>query len=604
MQREAHKRGTFALGAPSMTWHLGYLVEDAERVYSSAEGRQEKDAQSEATIEHYAAQMFVSLLEAIQKNASSLTAGTLIQQQLERARRSGTKSVFLSVDGVLVKVIVSDHSDHFTVTVVVDLSKPGQLQGDPEDESVIWIDGVCSGFQERVTAHYLNYANHVTGKSDPARSFEDDLAAVQYLKDGIWDDVFMMLFAGSAMDCSHWPVKSETIPEIFADFRGVFVNSKDMQWHQGKGVKPPPTKLVGKEAPYQQDSEKNEGLLALLPFFSIEDENLKYRELVACTMFRNRAVYLSPLGATPFNAAIERMQEGIRPLHFCIAVAENNRWQIGRIIRRINNMGCMRLLAVRDLDKVKQASDEIRSVGKRMDDEFLNLTTEVKDVERDIDNDRHRLSAFKTEIDKIGTDIAGHLPYRIYRAKFRSDQFRRQVDDLFVERIEGWQPYDEFVRRRLYPTYRFIARVGERYDRLNKSYQAQLHSLDIEMQSVSSTNLVEIQHDILESHSFQHLIETIALAYYGGYITLFVSKPHVKTFGKWLKSAPEGAKVDKTSWAYKSGNWIYEAVSDADFYKMLVFSASTVIAVTRWIYKERQHRLKVEANRPAYKAAH
>ncbi|MDJ0638156.1 MAG: DUF3422 family protein [Paracoccaceae bacterium] len=316
---------------------------------------------------------------------------------------------------------------------------------------------------------------------------------------------------------------------------------------------------------------------------------MKYTELVACTIFRNRAVYVSPLGARPFNSTANEKTDPI-PLYFAIAVSESNRWQIGRVVRRINSMGCLRLLALRDLEKIKRASNEIRRIGGELDERFQNQTMEVRHKEEEIARARDRLAALKGEMDRIGNDIVGHLPYRIYRAKFRSEQFQRQVDDLFVNRIEGWQPYDEFVRRRLYPTYDFIARVGERYDRLNRNYQNQLLSLDSEMQSVSSSHLVEIQSDILRSHSFQHFIETIALAYYGGYLAYFLSKPYYKELAAVAKPYVPFSMADLPEGLLSLRTY----ATTEDEHKAFVFACSTTIALLRLWYNVRQHKKKLQ----------
>jgi hypothetical protein len=594
MHEEAHKRGILALGAPSFTWQLGYFVEDNTQAYTSVAETSGVDTFSEATVEVYAKHMFDSIVNAIVERTATAHAAPNIEAAERALMSRGPKSVFLSVDDILVKIIVGDHSDHFTVTITVDLSKNGFKEGELTDTSVIRIDTPSRQFRNAVRGSYASLACRVQETRDKTEYSPEHLEAVTYLKDGIWQDLYSHVLEGSLLLSGDWPVAMSPEPEVFADLRSVILNTERSEWMYGmpqENVKPD---LVAAEAPFDSKHMKSKALAGLLPLFEMDDPNLRYRELIACTIFRKRAVYLSPLGSSPFNAKIDARQTPNRPIYFALAVAENNRWQIGRMVRRINNMGCIRLLALRDLDKIKSASDRIRQVGNDLDNRFLNQTTEVKEKERDIEADRQDLAKFKKEIDAIGADIAGHLPYRIYRSQFRSDQFRKQVEDLFVERIEAWQPYDEFVRRRLYPTFEFISRVGQRYDRLNRNYQSQLQALNLELQSVSSSHLVEIQHDILESHSFQHIIETIAFAYYGGYLVYNIGKPLLKPFGKKTYAFLQELPYD---WVRQITDYLY----DADVFKMAAFMLTTFLSVRRYRRKEKEHKERVEKSRPKTK---
>ncbi|MEM6387835.1 MAG: DUF3422 family protein [Pseudomonadota bacterium] len=584
MHEEAHKRGILAQGAPSFSWQLAYMVETPMQAYNSVAEHKELDAFSETTIETYAQKMFDSVIHSVASAADEDNASELLKTAEQHLKVAGPKSIFLSVDGVLVKIIVGDHSDHFTVTITVDLSKHGHNEDTAFDESVILLNTPDSVFRTRVHQAYAYYADAVSGDTDKAKDEAKYNTAVRYMKDGIWEDLYEFLLEDSLLTKNAWPANGSTVPEVFADIRSVFLNCRDPEWYHQSGATPQKSQLVGHEKPFETKEQKETALKALLPLFTVDDPSFRYRELVACTIFRERAVYVSPLGSRPFNVKIANRDAKPRPIYFAVALTENNRWQIGRMVRRINSMGCIRLLALRDLDKIKEASDQVRIVGNDLDDRFRNQTTETKDKETDIDADRKALSTFKDRIDEIGTNISGHLPYRIYRSQFRSDQFRKQVEDLYVDRIEGWQPYDEFVRRRLYPTFDFIARVGQRFERLNRNYQSQLASLDLEMQSVSSQHLVEIQHEILDSHSFQHLIETIALAYYGGYIFFFVSKPYMKDYFSFLKEQDPILPKEVGAFLY-----------DVDAYKSIVFAASTVFAIRRMIRKEREHKEKVAA---------
>lgn len=583
MHAEAHKRGILALGAPAFSWQLGYLVEADTRSYTSVDSTQSLDTFSEATIETYAQRMFESIVGTIVKRQSTAHMMPNVEAAEKAVKASGPKSVFLSVDDILVKLTVGDHSDHFTVTITVDLSKRGVAEGESANTTIIRLGTPGRRFRRAVRSSYAALSRRIVTTGHDTAPEAEQLAAVTYLKDGLWEDLYENVFAGSLLLATDWPEELSPAPEVFADFRSVVLNSENPVWMEGDEKRRKRPHLVAQEAPFASNVMKAKGLSSLLPLFDTDDPNFRYRELIACTVFRERAVYMSPLGSSPSNVDTDTTPSSTRPIYFGLAVAENNRWQIGRMVRRINSMGCLRLLALRDLAKIKVASDRIRQVGNDLDNAFLNQTIEVKEKEPDIEAEIQELATFKKEIDEIGANIAGHLPYRVYRSQFRSEQFREQVKDLFVERIEAWQPYDEFVRRRLYPTFDFISRVGQRYEQLNRNYQSKLEALNLELQSVSSSHLVRIQDDILKSHSFQHIIETIALAYYGGYILYNIGIPA----GKWVYKNVEQVPVEP---ARDVILFLSNYLTDGDSFKMMAFALATLLSVLRLVMKTRKHR--------------
>jgi hypothetical protein len=63
------------------------------------------------------------------------------------------------------------------------------------------------------------------------------------------------------------------------------------------------------------------------------------------------------------------------------------------------------------------------------------------------------------------TETATGLTYRVERSRYYVEQFNSNVRALRLGRLEGCQPYDEFVERRLGATFDFIHRLGLRYER-------------------------------------------------------------------------------------------------------------------------------------------
>lgn len=515
---EAHKRSAFAVGAPALSWHLGLFATNENNPKNIFEVIDHRE------MAQIAKQFFFSILDGIDVGPDY---ERIRDAAYESANASGPKVLFLSINDILLKVAVTPHSDHFTLTIVVDLSKPAHLNiptsNDIPQDTVMKIEVINNDFSELILRHYANYAKYADGDNTTSETVATE--AKYFLQNGIWEKIASQFLKNTML---HDPKKSRTKEcyrhKIFADFRGVLINSQKIRdvlkinrGHEDAG-------LVGNNGLFIEKHSQTIGLKSVFPLFKLGDRTFNYKEIIGCTLFRNRAVYMSPLGAPPVHSGA--IIDNCRPLYFAVAVHENNRWQIGRIIHRLNTLGTLRLLALRDFKKLKDASDSIREVGEALDlaarqTDDANHTTEGR-----IDAEHNRLVQHKKKIDSIGLNIAGHISYRVYRSRYRAQQFDIQLSDLHVERIEAWQPYDEFVKRRLYPAFDFISRIGERYERLNENYQRQLLSLNSEMQSTSGQHLVHIQDEVLESHAFQHIIESIALGYYGGLVTFYISKPY------------------------------------------------------------------------------
>lgn len=79
------------------------------------------------------------------------------------------------------------------------------------------------------------------------------------------------------------------------------------------------------------------------------------------------------------------------------------------------------------------------------------------------------------EIAAIQASVAdGGLSYRVERTRYYVNQINSLLQTLRIVRIEGFQPYDQFIRRRLYGTFDFIERIGVLYADLRSEITLQL----------------------------------------------------------------------------------------------------------------------------------
>src|SRR5207237_9236604 len=71
-------------------------------------------------------------------------------------------------------------------------------------------------------------------------------------------------------------------------------------------------------------------------------------------------------------------------------------------------------------------------------------------------------------LDATGTGLS----YRIERSRYYVTQFDNNVKLLRIKRLEGDQPYDQFIRRRLGSEFDLIDRLGSRYERATRNVVA------------------------------------------------------------------------------------------------------------------------------------
>lgn len=173
------------------------------------------------------------------------------------------------------------------------------------------------------------------------------------------------------------------------------------------------------------------------------------------SLFQDRTViYLSSLGRIPPDN-LEK-----RPIVYTLVVSYVSKWRLGRLVSQLHSMGALRLAALRDLAEISRAEDEINSISRRA---RTSGSVKVK---------AKLASELLVEFGNIGAKI--DLPHRILRSRYYVAAFRNLVEMLRTTKVEGFLPYDEFMRRRLFDTFSYIDRLGYRYDDLKQSLLFQI----------------------------------------------------------------------------------------------------------------------------------
>lgn len=247
---------------------------------------------------------------------------------------------------------------------------------------------------------------------------------------------------------------------------------------------------------------------------------LNDRDLVLCTALDGQAVYAGSLG---FRPAVPASEVSHNYITYVLILGTTNRRQIGRLVDRVNGMGALRLLALRDLPLLRLAGDEMNRLGEELSRleqglaETILARREGKGAEELTDTEE-ALARLGADVSRIGNGIAGGLAHRVTRSRLYSESYFNVFDGMRFGRIEGFTPYDEFIRRRVAENFSFIARLGERHQALLARFRTAIE----QAQGMRLRTLVEAQNKMVHAG---HAVEFIAVTYYGGQILSALAIP-------------------------------------------------------------------------------
>lgn len=317
----------------------------------------------------------------------------------------------------------------------------------------------------------------------------------------------------SVTDCTGDPI----FRHIFADFRG-FVASD-------QAVKFPDEDFFRTNQPAKWGMAAKKKFLPL-----IQHRNRTERSRYECAvnyMLDGRALYMSTLGPQlPTMAEDERI-----PVEFIVYAHQRfndttivNKWQLGRLVSQILLLGTLRLSALKDVKSLHDAGRQLGLLEESTQKarEAIALTEADPSASRAdgvLDGSRRQArsaaamrriaDAHRKLNDITGTflrETGEGLLYRIERSRYYVQQFDENVKLLRIKRLEGDQPYDQFIRRRLGSEFDFINRLGTRYERAT----ATIVTLDQNYLAISQNALVERANKIdEETNSIQADIHTI-----------------------------------------------------------------------------------------------
>lgn len=200
------------------------------------------------------------------------------------------------------------------------------------------------------------------------------------------------------------------------------------------------------------------------------------REFTISTIDDGRAIYVTSLGGNR-----SQRPNLYYPLSYIIICPHKATWQIGRFVDRIHTLGLFRLAALKDYQIIEDAGVKIRNLSNR-----LYVRDDIEKISR--------------EFDSLCTTPANGLHDRVAKSAYYITLFRESLTTIKFGRIEGYQPYPEFVSRKFSGRFQTVFNISKSIEFL--SQQISLH--------INRDNSISIR-DFLE---FADQVSVIPIAYY------------------------------------------------------------------------------------------
>lgn len=473
---EMHRRIAPPCTCPSIIWHIA-LWPDPE-IRSNPEVEEQIRLKSLWTADinkHLAAiEDLVSNENSKEKLAFSIA---------KRGKGEPRKSLYLEVHGAdfVWQIKAESHYEFITLTVMLSLAVGSDRS---DDVSILeWPKDL-----KHLTPTMLRHAAETlveSARNTPKGELDSD---AELLHNEFW-----LKFAKAV--CHRVDGGTRFPGKLISDFRELVVSV-------------PPYVYKGVDA---KDDYKGRAVLVVenyKPLIKAVQINSDRREFVVCAMLDWRVIYATTLGARrdPTETINAKDSNPVRATF--LVVDEVNANQVGRLVERVNALGVARIAALVKLDAIRDVGRAIQSLGLKLDSVMEGDSKEPAKLE-EIWKIQSQLNMLKYSGD---TQISDGVTYRISRSEYYANLIDTRLDDLRVKRIEGWQPYDEFLRRRLYPTLKFVQAVRKRIQALRKRIDSAILSIEssntrllleelrkiqdgIHQQEIHRTNLVEAQID-------------------------------------------------------------------------------------------------------------
>jgi len=546
----AHRKPVPQLGTPAISHHIGYRAPHGmeRRMWVAAveqfcwrlwAGLQEKCGRGDCwspNAECNLLHLFDKTYEPDEKIPGTWKpAGPQLQIHEDHHRVVVFSCIWQTLP---ISLSIELHTEYFTLTAYIDLStkrNDGSLLSEAKPGTSRDLCWYVRQLSRRLPLYEADLESWVSNDADKYRRLRSAFRKVMWrsydqIYFRVWHQLYRSLFA---------PAFARVMPRIdqktaFADFRGFVFTATELNrqtpaaagnyrlYMNEPGWNPWPRRLsddIGADS-FRESRVTQRTIETIWPFLTSDPEfredasDLPFRgrktEYTISRFLGNRYLYATALGPQVPNQQ--------RPLCYLVIAASGHRWQTGRLLDRINHLGSVRLAALWDLRAIDEASEDLRAAGKL----FHDISTKLADLPTREEH-RDNLAIVREEFGTANNLLARAaalaskqpagageyhvsnedlsrspavqegLDYRIERSRYYSKQFRDGVEVLRIRRIEGFQPYDQFVLQRLASAYEFIDMVGLRHQRLRELATSVNQQILAERQHMVQLSIREIQ---------------------------------------------------------------------------------------------------------------
>ncbi len=309
----------------------------------------------------------------------------------------------------------------------------------------------------------------------------------------------------------------------FTEFRGIVLRDLNSPYRKGSGTRSESLPVPQFDRSVTESARtslrawvtRNQAFLAnVMQIKQASQDNDRDANCVLCGLLDGDAIYASSVRQTateptsrPHEAPRSKTPADTPPLRYFMLYNGLSKFQLGRLVRRTHQLGELRCACVLDYDQVIAASSRIRVLGNRIDHW---LTTKDDGAVTTLTD--QQLKDAHEELNSIAFgDIPGGLLYRINRSRYYAETFRQRIKEMRVQRLEGWQSYDDFFRRNLYPTFDQIDQIGARYAALAN----RINRLTV---ACNQTNIESMMVEVAALLRLGDVVGGAAFTYYGGHV--------------------------------------------------------------------------------------
>jgi hypothetical protein len=497
----AHRKPADLIGAPAFIWHQAFW-NPVSGDRASREERAEK-------INQYLGVLHAKI-SSIDKDVSPTVEDIQVAYD-DRVRASTLQFVWL---GVRAKIRIENHTEYISLTSIIDASVDLSAVLEKRRDELPAQPTLYAGIKDKI--ENFRDGTHRPFGSDDLPDFPTLNGTHKFVFYDIWNEWFFpeLLDAGDYL--STFDNGSLRIGGLrFADLRG-FVTCEEypvekekreaedrVKASEGSGSFLLDNRIQG---PFYKIEEERRGqwqrnwipseawarrrLDNAWPFLSLAGDGPSpmpgRTEFTVGRLLGGRVLYASALGPQPRLGATTPGLE--RPVLFYLHSITQCERQIGRLVDRLCQLGTLRLAALIPLPALKSVPEQLTKIEEiitttrnqthKLIQEAMpglerpsQLETEILRNLEAIQNCMNSLSAGKSApaSAKIGEAA---LEYRLQRSAYYKAIFFSLIPAMRIKRLEGYQPYNEFIEHRLQSAFGFIESLEARIRAVRTDWRA------------------------------------------------------------------------------------------------------------------------------------